>query len=73
MSIQTEKEFIDLMTDQVRQAEDITENIKSLKDEAKEAGFDGALLLTVAKAIVKSKQSELQEKSQGIVDLIGKL
>jgi len=73
MTTQTEKEFINLMTEQVLELENITENLKSLKDEAKEAGFDGALLLTVAKAIVKSKQSELQEKSQSIVDLISKL
>lgn len=70
---QTEKEFIDLMQTELIALEDINENLKTLKDEAKEAGFDGAMLVTVAKALVKDKLTELQEKSQGVVDLLQKL
>ena len=69
----TEKEFIDLMQTELIALEDINENLKALKDEAKEAGFDGTMLVTVAKALVKDKLTELQEKSQSVVDLLQKL
>ncbi len=69
----TEKELIDNMVEQILEIAELNSNLKGLKDEAKEAGYDGALLVTLAKAVASSKQSELAEKSQSLLDLIEKL
>lgn len=69
----SEKELINDMVEQILEIANLNLNLKSLKDEAKEAGYDGALLATIAKAVATSKQSELAEKSQNLIALIEKL
>jgi len=69
----TKKEFVDLLVDQIIESNNISENIKGLKDEIKEAGFNATLLVTVAKSLAASKVGELQEKTEETLELIKEL
>lgn len=48
----------------------LTEEIKVIKDEAKESGLNPAILSAVAKAIVNGKVDELKAKSDEIIETI---
>ena len=48
----------------------LDEQIKEIKDEAKESGLNPAILTTVAKSIVNGKVSELKEKSEEVLETI---
>lgn len=60
------KEMIALAQDQIA----ASETAKSLKAKAKEAGFDGAVMMKVAKAIAKAKEDELVELSEAVIDTV---
>ena len=69
----TDVQYIKKMVDLIVQTDAINDGLKEVKSEAKEAGFDAALLGTVAKAIAAAKESELTEKSEAIIALLGKV
>lgn len=48
----------------------LAEQIKEVKDEAKQSGLQPAIISAVAKSIVNGKVSELKEKSQETIDLL---
>ena len=66
----TEKDYIAKLTNLFMQEESISEEVKELKTEIKDAGFDAVGLAAVAKAIVKNKVDDLREKSEAVVRLI---
>lgn len=66
----TEKETIAALVKLYTEEESISEEVKEIKSNAKEAGFDAAILSAVAKAIVKNKVDELIEKSEATVKAI---
>lgn len=67
----TESQLIEDMYDQFIQVEKYMTIVKELKSEAKEAGFDGALLAKVAKAKADDKVAELTEKTEALLELLG--
>ena len=52
------------------QEQSLAEEIKSIKDEAKESGLNPSILSAVAKAIVNNKVDELKAKSDEIIETI---
>ncbi len=48
----------------------LDEQIKQIKDEAKDSGLNPAILSAVAKSIVSGKATELKEKSNEIVETL---
>lgn len=66
----TEKETIAALVKLYTEEESISEEVKEIKSNAKDAGFDAAILSAVAKAIVKNKVDELIEKSEATVKAI---
>ena len=66
----TEKETIAKLVKLYTEEESILEQVKKIKDDAKEAGFNHVVLSAVAKAIVKNKVDELSEKSEEILTAI---
>jgi glutathionylspermidine synthase len=59
-------EMIALAQDQIA----ASETAKALKAKAKEAGFDGAVMMKVAKAIAQAKEGELVELSEAVIDTV---
>lgn len=59
-------EMIALAQDQIASSE----TAKALKTKAKEAGFDGAVMMKVAKAIAQAKEGELVELSEAVIDTV---
>ncbi len=66
----TEQGIIAELTKWYMQEESIAESVKEVKDKAKEAGFDVAVLSAVAKAIVKNKVDDLKKKAEATVHMI---
>jgi uncharacterized protein (UPF0335 family) len=60
----TEKEAIEKLVRLFTQEDSLKEEIKAEKDEIKEAGFNVAVLSSVAKAMVNNKVDELLEKNE---------
>lgn len=60
----SEADFIKEMEDQFLQINGFMEIVKSLKADAKEAGYDSAILAKVAKSRADDKVSELKEKTE---------
>ena len=58
--------FVSVMTE----IETLNEDLKAIKEEAKESGLNVAVLAAVAKAIVTNKVDELKEKSADMIDAI---
>ena len=69
----TDIDFIRELEGLFIQLDSVNESIKTVKGEAKEAGFDSALLAAVAKALANSKEDDLLEKSEALVELINKV
>jgi uncharacterized protein (UPF0335 family) len=65
-----EKEIINELVKLYTQEESISEQVKEIKSEAKEKGFNPSILSAVAKAIVKNSVDELIEKSEATVKAI---
>lgn len=63
----SEEELITEMENQFVQINGFMEIIKDLKSDAKEAGYDGALLAKVAKARADDKVAELREKTETLL------
>ena len=67
----TEAEFIEQMKNLLQEVNILTEDLKQVKDDAKEAGYDQALLAKVAKALADAKVDDVLEKNdkfQAMVD-----
>lgn len=65
-----QKEGIEKLVKLLTQQESIDEDIKSIKDELKESGHNPAILVAVAKAIVKNKVDDLLDKANGTIQAV---
>jgi len=65
-----QKEAIAKLVRIYTEEQSLAEEVKEIKDSAKEAGLDASILSAVAKAIVKGKVDELKEKSDEILKAI---
>lgn len=68
--MKTEKETIAALVKLYTEEESISEEVKEIKSNAKEAGFDPAILSAVAKSIVKNKVQMLIERSEDTLRVI---
>ena len=68
--VKTEEQFIEDMYDVLLQIDALNETLKGIKNSAKEANFDAALLAKVAKARVDDKVDELTEKTNKLLELL---
>ena len=66
----TKKEILNEMIALARDQIAASETAKALKAKAKEAGFDGAVMMKVAKAIAQAKEGELVELSEAVIDTV---
>ena len=69
-NVKTEAQLIEDMQEQFEQVNKYMIIVKELKADAKEAGYDGALLAKVAKARADDKVQELTEKTEALMDLL---
>jgi len=65
-----EKEGIGKLVKLFTAQESLDEEIKEVKDELKEAGFDPAVLVAVAKAIVKNKVDQILDKANNTIRIV---
>lgn len=66
----TRKQFIDEMVYICGELEAVNESLKELKSQAKELGYNPALMMVVAKAISQGKSEELQEKTNDTLEIL---
>ena len=64
------KEFINQAVKILTQVDSLNEELKYLKDDAKESGLDVASLVAVAKAVVSNKIDDLLAKSEKTLEAI---
>lgn len=64
------KEAIAKMVKVLTQIDSLNEDLKSIKDEAKESQLNVAILSAVAKSIVSNKVEELKDKSTETLEMI---
>jgi hypothetical protein len=64
------KEFINQAVKILTQVDSLNEELKYLKDDAKESGLDVASLVAVAKAVVANKVDDLFSKSEKTLEAI---
>lgn len=64
------KEAIAKLVRLYNEEQSLAEQIKDIKDQAKESGLNPAILSAVAKAIVNNKVDELKKKSDEIIETI---
>lgn len=64
------KDFIDKAVRTLTQIDSLSEDLKGLKDEGKEAGLNVAALITAAKAVVANKVDELTKKSEDVLEAL---
>ena len=66
----TKAQFVEMLQREFTEIMTITENVKQLKEDAKEAGYDAALLAKVAKSLAESKVDDILSKNQEFADMI---
>ena len=66
----TKAQFVEMLQREFNEILTITENIKELKENAKEAGYDAALLAKVAKSLAESKLDDILSKNQEFADMV---
>ena len=66
----TKAQFVEVLQREFTEIMTITENVKQLKEDAKEAGYDAALLAKVAKSLAESKVDDILSKNQEFADMI---
>ena len=66
----TKVDFVEMLQREFTEIMTITENVKQLKEDAKEAGYDAALLAKVAKSLAESKVQDILEKNQEFADMV---
>jgi|DEB19_MinimDraft_2_1074335.scaffolds.fasta_scaffold216641_1 hypothetical protein len=64
------KEAIAKMVKVMTQIDSLNEDLKGIKDEAKESGLAVAIIAAVAKSIVGNKVEELKDKSNETLEMI---
>jgi uncharacterized protein (UPF0335 family) len=64
------RSFINRLVSLYTDEQDLAEQIKSVKDDAKDKGLDPSIISAVAKAIVKDKLDDLMQKSASIISAI---
>jgi hypothetical protein len=64
------KEFISKSVNLLIQIDSLTEEIKALKDEAKESELDVPALFSAARAVASNKVDALKEKSEAVLEAI---
>jgi uncharacterized protein (UPF0335 family) len=64
------KEAIAKLVRLYTEEQSLAEDVKAVKDEAKDSGLDPAILSAVAKAIVKNKVDDLIAKSNEVLKAI---
>ena len=64
------KEAIAKMVKVMTQIDSLNEDLKSIKDEAKDSGLAVAIIAAVAKSIVGNKVDELKDKSNETLEMI---
>ena len=69
----TKAQFVEMLQREFTEIMTITENVKQLKEDAKEAGYDAALLAKVAKSLAESKVQDILEKNQEFSDMVEEL
>ncbi len=69
----TKAQFVEVLQREFNEVLLINENIKQLKEDAKEAGYDAALLAKVAKSLAESKVQDILEKNQEFSDMVEEL
>jgi len=65
-----EKDIIAKLVKLFMEEDSLKEQIKGVADDAKEAGFEPAILKAVAKAVANGKVDELKEKSESTLRLV---
>ena len=66
----TKAQFVEMLQREFTEIMTITENVKQLKEDAKEAGYDAALLARVAKSLAESKVEDILSKNQEFADMV---
>lgn len=66
----TKAQFVEMLQREFTEIMTITDNVKQLKEDAKEAGYDAALLAKVAKSLAESKVQDILEKNQEFSDMV---
>ncbi len=66
----TRKQFIDEMVYICGELDTVNETLKELKAQAKELGYNPALMMLVAKALAQGKETELQEKTSDTLEIL---
>ena len=66
----TKAQFVEVLQREFNEVLLINENIKQLKEDAKEAGYDAALLAKVAKSLAESKLEDILSKNQEFADMV---
>lgn len=69
----TQEEYVEAMTREYNEISSINENLKELKEQAKDQGFDAALLAKVAKAVSDAKVAEAIEKAEAFIQMVEKV
>lgn len=70
VSPKTRKQFIDEMVYICGELDAVNETLKELKSQAKELGYNPALMMLVAKAISQDKSEELQDKTNDTLEIL---
>ena len=66
----TKAQFVEMLQREFTEIMTITENVKQLKEDAKEAGYDAALLARVAKSLAESKVEDILSKNQEFANMV---
>lgn len=66
----TKTEFVEALKREFYELQSISDNIKQLKDDAKDAGYDSVLLAKVAKALSEAKADEILDKNEAFANLV---
>lgn len=66
----TKAQFVEMLQREFTEIMTITENVKQLKEDAKEAGYDAALLAKVAKSLAESRVEDILSKNQEFADMV---
>lgn len=71
MNQELSQKFIERLVPLFQNIEDLNQDVKAILDEAKEQGIENATDLSkIAKAIVKNKLEELEDKTKDLLTLI---
>jgi uncharacterized protein (UPF0335 family) len=71
MNQELSQKFIERLVPLFQNIEDLNQDVKAILDEAKEQGIENATDLSkIAKAIVKDKLEELEDKTKDLLTLI---